>query len=132
MAQGTCSVLEHGYLSRVERAHGLPSAARQFRDSVQGPVYRDVDYRDFGLVVELNGRLFHDNALDHDRDLERDLDVAAGGRATVRLGWGQVFGRPCTTAVKVGRMLQARGWGGSTVACPACAGPIPRYAGATG
>ncbi|WP_236735227.1 type IV toxin-antitoxin system AbiEi family antitoxin domain-containing protein [Mycolicibacterium peregrinum] len=29
IADGTCSVLEHGYLVRVERAHGLPKATRQ-------------------------------------------------------------------------------------------------------
>jgi hypothetical protein len=31
IAQGTCSVLEHGYLTRVERAHGLPVGDRQSR-----------------------------------------------------------------------------------------------------
>jgi hypothetical protein len=42
---GTCSVLEHGYLERVERAHGLPRGARQVRDRIsRGVVYRDVDY----------------------------------------------------------------------------------------
>jgi hypothetical protein len=29
VAHGTCSVLEHGYLTRVERAHGLPVGDRQ-------------------------------------------------------------------------------------------------------
>jgi hypothetical protein len=32
VAVGACSVLEHGYLHRVERAHGLRSARRQVRD----------------------------------------------------------------------------------------------------
>ena len=43
VAEGTCSVLEHGYLDRVERAHGLPSGQRQVRESSRGPLYRDVD-----------------------------------------------------------------------------------------
>ena len=45
LRSGTCSVLEHGYLTRVERPHGLPTAARQLRDSVNGPAYRDVAVR---------------------------------------------------------------------------------------
>jgi len=64
------------------------------------------------VVVELDGRLFHDAATGRDRDLERDLDTATDGRSTVRLGWGQVFERPCSTAAKVGRLLQLAGWSG--------------------
>lgn len=57
VAQGTCSVLEHGYLHRVERAHGLSGARRQVRSSLRGgTVFRDVEY-DGGLIVELDGRL---------------------------------------------------------------------------
>jgi hypothetical protein len=99
VAEGTCSVLEHGYLTRVERAHGLPRPSRQpTAASDRGPICRDVDYRRFGLYVELDGRLFHDNAAQRDRDPDRDLDAAVDGLHTVRLGWGQVFGRPCRTA----------------------------------
>ena len=105
LAEGTCSVLEHGYLTRVERPHGLPRAARQQRErSVSGVVYRDATYAT--AVVELDGRMFHDEHHARDRDLERDLDVAASGRTTVRLGWGQVLERPCTTAVKVAAFLR--------------------------
>lgn len=117
---GTCSALEHGYLTRVERAHGLPAARRQVRESSRGPVYRDVLHEHLGVVVELDGRTFHDTAHQRDRDLDRDLDVVLGGRITVRLGWGQVFGRPCETAAKVGRLLQQRGWSGTPTACPRC------------
>lgn len=105
LAEGTCSVLEHGYLTRVERPHGLPRATRQHRErSVSGVVYRDATYAT--AVVELDGRLFHHEQDARDRDLERDLDVAASGRTTVRLGWGQVLGRPCSTAVKVSAFLR--------------------------
>lgn len=120
IGQGTCSVLEHGYLDRVERPHGLPTARRQVRASSHGPIYRDVDYEDHRLVVELDGRLFHDNAVARDQDLDRDLDAVVDGRTTVRLGWGQVFGRPCATAVKVGSLLQQRGWTGRPLPCAAC------------
>ena len=120
LAEGACSALEHGYLTRVERAHGLPRAARQVRASARGPVYRDVEYGALGLVVELDGRLFHDSAAARDRDLDRDLEAALSGRQTVRLGWGQVFGRPCDTAVRIGRLLQLRGWTGSPRSCAHC------------
>lgn len=122
---GTCSVLEHGYLTRVERPHGLPVAARQFRDSVNGPVYRDVVYADLDQIVELDGRLWHDSVDGRDADLDRDLDAAVGGSGTVRLGWGQVFSRPCRTAVRIAGLLSARGWRGHLVRCPACPQDLP-------
>lgn len=125
---GTCSVLEHGYLTRVERPHGLPRAQRQRGASASGPIYRDVTHPEHGLVIELNGRLFHDNATSYDLDLDRDLDAAVDGLLTVRIGWGQVFRRPCATAERVGRLLQARGWAGEVTRCPRCdgGGSLPR------
>lgn len=120
VGSGTCSVLEHEYLTHVERPHGLPDAARQLRDSSRGPVYRDVVYADWDTYVELDGRLFHDTARARDRDLDRDLDAAVDGATTIRLGWGQVFGRPCRTAFRLGLILRRRGWPGSTILCPSC------------
>lgn len=109
IAQGTCSVLEHGYLTRVERAHGLLHAARQVRATASlGIVYRDAEYAG-SLVVELDGRLFHDSATARERDFERDLDAAVDGRSTVRLSYGQVFDRPCSTADKIGALLRRHG-----------------------
>ena len=116
VATGACSVLEHGYLNRVERAHGLPRAERQRRaTATSGVVYRDVDYET--LLVELDGRLFHDTAAQRDRDIDRDLDAAVGGRTTIRLGYGQVFDRPCLTAFRLAALLQHRGWRGSATPC---------------
>ena len=122
IADGTCSVLEHGYLTQVERPHGLPRGHRQQpeRDD-RGALYRDVAYPDFGQLVELDGRMGHDDAVSRDADLERDLDAAVTRRGTVRLGWGQVFGRPCSTAAKVGLLLRAGGWTGRPRSCgPGC------------
>lgn len=120
VADGTSSVLEHGYLTRVERAHGLPSALRQVRAvGSAGTLYRDAEVG--SLVIELDGRLFHDSASARDRDMERDLDAALDGSATVRLGWGQVFERSCSTASKVGALLAVRGWRGVPRPCgPGC------------
>jgi hypothetical protein len=123
--QGTCSVLEHGYLTLVERPHGLPVAERQLRDSSRGPFYRDVCYLDQAQLVELDGRLGHDSALDRDSDLDRDLDAAVDRQHTVRIGWGQVFRRGCRTAARIGLLLQARGWTGQARRCPDCPDDLP-------
>lgn len=123
IAAGTCSTLGHGYLTRVERPHGLPLSIRQRSEhSELGPIRHDVDYTPLPLVVELDGRLFHDNARQWDRDLDRDLDLATEGRRCVRLGWGQVFDRPCRTAARIGVLLAAAGWAGAPQRCgPDCA-----------
>ncbi|MDT0203738.1 hypothetical protein [Nocardioides sp. AE5] len=120
VAQGTCSVLEHGYLTRVERPHGLPVAVRQAIDLSRGTLYRDVLYEEFDQVVELDGRIFHSGAHRRDVDLDRDLDAAVDGLATVRAGWGQVHLRACRTAARIALLLQRRGWDGEPRTCPAC------------
>lgn len=126
VADGTCSVLEHGYLTLVERPHGLPAGLRQvpatsssgrrmFRDVLHGgsrPRWR--------LVVELDGRLFHSSARARDADLERDLDAAVDRDETVRLGYGQVYERPCATAARLARVMQRLGWRGRPLRCPNC------------
>ncbi len=121
IAEGASSALEHAYLTRVERPHGLPVARRQVRASSRGPVYRDVVYNDLFTIVELDGRLDHTRVVDRDRDLDRDLDAALDQQLTVRLGWGQAIHHPCLTAQKVGRLLQQRGWEGTPRRCPECA-----------
>ena len=122
VAAGTASVLEYGYLDRVERAHSLPVADRQQPDRVAGGrIYRDAPYAAYGLVIELDGRLDHTAVALRDRDLERDLETATTDRRTVRLGWGQVYDRPCRTAAQVGRLLRLGGWEGSPTPCsPTC------------
>jgi hypothetical protein len=123
IARGTCSVLEHGYLTRIERSHGLPHGRRQApQDAGRGPEFRDVVYLRQLMIVELDSRLFHDTGRARDVDLDRDLDAAAlVGGLTVRLGWGQVFDRPCRTTQRLVLLLRSRGWAGSPVPCgPAC------------
>jgi hypothetical protein len=77
VAQGTCSALEHGCLTLVERPHGLPSGRRQASAQFPGrSMWRDVHYEDWCFLVELDGRLGHTATRDRDRDLDRDLDAA--------------------------------------------------------
>lgn len=119
VSAGVCSVLEHGYLHRVERAHGLGDPRRQTVDRLgAGSVYRDVLYP-CGLIVELDGRLFHDTTSQRDRDFDRDLDAAADGASTVRLSYGQVFDRSCWTAARLARVLRRHGWAGRPRSCGA-------------
>lgn len=119
---GACSVLEHGYLARVERPHGLPRPSRQrVRIGTAGREYRDVEYDDYGLVIELDGRLGHDAWVASGRDADRDLDDHAAGRECVRLRWAQVFDHPCRTADRLAAVLRRRGWTGDVRRCgPDC------------
>lgn len=119
---GACSVLEHGYLTRVERPHGLPRPARQPHDRIDGRrCFRDVHYKDYRTIVELDGRAFHDTAAARDRDFERDLAAAVHGEdLTLRLTYGQVFRTPCRTARGVAAVLHRRGWNEPFRACPTC------------
>ncbi|MGF9755104.1 type IV toxin-antitoxin system AbiEi family antitoxin domain-containing protein [Microvirga sp. 0TCS3.31] len=120
VARGTCSVLEHAFLTLVEQPHGLPRADRQLREGTRtGIVYRDVSYGE--RLIELDGRLRHDTAEQRDRDFERDLDAAVEGRSTVRLTWGQVLGRPCSTAAKLSALLELDGWPPGWPCGPGCA-----------
>lgn len=114
---GTWSVLEHGYLTRVERPHRLPTGFRQVRHvGASGARYHDVELPGLA-VIELDGRRFHSGSRQRDRDLERDLDTAVEATPTLRLGYGQVFDRPCQTARKVGAVLGHLGWEGVVASC---------------
>lgn len=123
LESGTHSVLEHGYLARVVRPHGLPGAtSRQAAvDTVTGREYRDVVHADLGLSVELDGRL-HDGVAARDVDADRDLDDLARGRVTPRLRYRQVFATPCRTAARLATLFVIRGWDGTPRPCddPAC------------
>lgn len=116
---GVRSVLEHRYLTWVERAHGLPRPKRQRPVRVDGDRgYRDVDYLAFHLIVELDGKIGHDGAEDQWDDIDRDLAGAVAGELTIRVGWRQVL-EPCRLARAVATILQARGWKGDIKPCGA-------------
>lgn len=122
IATGACSVLERGYLHRVERAHGLPTGRRQKPARAGGrAVARDVQYEGFDLLVELDGRAFHDNARARDKDALRDLDARVDDElTTVRLTYGLVFDHPCRTARSIEALLKRGGWDGELTPCPHC------------
>lgn len=122
LADGACSVLERGYIQRVERPHGLPSPRRQNASAATGRrTHQDIHYDQFGVVVELDGRAFHDNAAARDADAKRDLaKLSVNNDLTARVTYGLVFREPCWTAAAVGALLRRRGWTGPFLRCPDC------------
>lgn len=117
VALGAESVMEVSYVQRVEVPHGLPRGRLQVRDGI---VRRDVEYDQYLVVVEIDGRLGHEGeyvALDR----RRDRRAAGRGRVTLRAGWVDVEGAPCELAVDVFAALRARGYTGGIRACgPGC------------
>lgn len=122
LEQGACSVLERGYLHRVERAHGLPRGRRQPSSRATGRrTDLDVKYEPYCFVVELDGSAFHDGARARDVDADRDLaELAVSKTPTSRVTYGLVFTTPCRTARLIGVILKDRGWTGEIAACPRC------------
>jgi hypothetical protein len=124
---GVHSVLEYRYVKDVERGHGLPLAKRQRRTDKGGSVtYRDVDYVDFGVTVELDGRIGHSDVTDQWSDLERDVATMTGGGLTIRAGWIHVLD-PCRLADAVSKVLAAKGWTGTIRACSSNCGVISAH-----
>jgi len=123
-ADGAESFLELTYLRKVERAHGLPAAIRQVRVAAgRGFLYRDVVYKDYGLIVELDGRLGHEDTGSRWRDMSRDNAALIAAKPTLRFGY-QLVGDPCAAAAQVVQALWSRGWRGLPVPCgPTCALP---------
>lgn len=121
---GTESVLERAYLQGVERAHGLPTPKRQ---SPRPGERRDMEYAEFGLVIELDGRFAHDSWSAGNRDARRDLADVAAGLTPLRLRWQQAMITPCETAGRIAMALQRRGWSGAPHRCgPRCTLPERR------
>jgi hypothetical protein len=116
---GVHSPLEYRYLRDVERAHGLPVAERQAQAVQAGrTIHRDVRYKQYGVIVELDGRASHaDRRL---QDNRRDNSAAACGVITLRYSWADVTEWPCQTAAEVAQTLRAKGWSGSLRRCRRC------------
>ena len=125
VANGAHSPLERRYLRDVERAHGLPTADRQACAVLNGRVIqRDVRYRRYRVVVELDGAAYHP-AERRLADSRRDNAAAAQGMVTLRYGWSDVATRPCQIAAEVAKTLRAHGWTGQPRRCgPNC--QLPR------
>jgi hypothetical protein len=121
-AGGAHSVIEYRYDRDVERAHGLPPAAKQARftkpDGSKG--YRDRYYEEYGLIIELDGKQYHPE--EHKgRDQDRDNDATATVGSTLRYGWIDVTRKQCASAAQVHAALTRRGYTGPLKPCsPTC------------
>lgn len=119
--EGVASPLERCYVRDVERAHGLPRGWRNLAEGRRGHRrYRDVRYRRWSLVVELDGRAAHP---EDERELDdlRDNEVAERRERTLRYGWRSVTCTPCHVGRQVCAVLRQGGWTGQPVRCgPGC------------
>jgi very-short-patch-repair endonuclease len=117
---GVASNLELTYRRDVEHRHCLPAGTRnEMEDGPRGGHwYRDVRYRPWHVIVELDGREAHpvDGAF---RDMRRDNVAAVAGDTSLRYGWRDVVGDPCGVAAQVGAVLTLGGWTGRPRRCGA-------------
>ncbi|HQA30862.1 MAG TPA: type IV toxin-antitoxin system AbiEi family antitoxin domain-containing protein [Propioniciclava tarda] len=113
---GVRSPLEHRYLTKVERAHGLPIGERQWSDG-SGRLC-DVRYKE-GLLVELDGQRYHSGAVSFD-DMNRDNDHVLTGVPTLRFGFPHGGPGACETARLVGQALARLGRVQPITTCPHC------------
>ncbi|GGK56042.1 hypothetical protein [Ornithinimicrobium pekingense] len=119
--EGLESAAELRYARDVEQAHGLPAMQRQA--PVDGSAAaghrrsRRVDFRDpaRGVVVEIDGELYHRDRQHQDR--ARDRQAAGRGDVVLRAGWVDVVATPCELAGDVAGVLAARGWTGRPRPC---------------
>jgi hypothetical protein len=121
-AQSGAEVL---YVRDVERAHRLPTASRQAPSDAGRRRFHDNEYEDYGLLVEVDGRLGHEQWQDRVKDGQRDRQLLSTARATTRVFWADVAVTPCDTAQDIGAVLRARGWLGRPRRCRRAGCTIP-------
>jgi len=114
-SRGVESILEWRFLTKVVRGHHLPEPTLQA--TLASGTRSDAFWREHGLVIELDGRLGHEQAF---RDMARDNRLAISGLQTLRYGWHDVTQRPCGVAQQLGEVLRSRGWTGAVKMCATC------------
>ncbi len=124
---GAQSAMEVRYLRDVEGAHGLPRGIRQQpTDTERGRRFHDVGYREQAVLVELDGRLGHEEQGARVRDGVRDRKSAVSGWLTTRAFWADVTLGRCALAVDVAAILKSRGWDGAPRRCRRSGCSVPR------
>jgi hypothetical protein len=118
VTQGAQSPIEVRYVREVERAHGLPRGTRQTQSRDRRQL-RDVEYKAYGVLVELDGRLGH-TGMGRFRDMWRDNSAIVENQVTLRYGSVDLYRRPCEVALQVASVLIQRGWAGSPARCDRC------------
>lgn len=102
----TESELEDLFL-RLVRAHGLPEPRRQVSLGDDEGVIARVDFvfDDAKLIVELDGRRYHEPRAVVSEDLRRDLRLTALGWQVIRLDWWQLIRAGSDIARDLSRVL---------------------------
>ncbi len=96
----TRSVFEDEFL-RFLRRYGLPLP--EVNQRIAGHEV-DMLWRRERLIVELDGRAYHDEHA-FERDRERDADLQAAGHRVVRVTWPRLTGAPAREAERLDSML---------------------------
>ena len=120
VAEGAESVLEVDFLTRVVRAHGLPPLRIAVPDRLgELSIRRDFDDDDHRLVVEVDGRVAHQDR--RSADIRRDRATAARGVVTLRAEWVDVYYDSCRLAADILAAERSRGYRGDLRPCgPGC------------
>ena len=117
---GVQSLLELAW-AQIESEHGLPPGRRQAKVIQGGRIqFQDVGYDEYGAVVELDGRLGHEEVEGRLRDMRRDNINVVAGRATLRFGYLDLTQNGCEAAAQVMAVLKRGGWRGELTPCPRC------------
>jgi hypothetical protein len=116
---GTQSALEVRDAA-LRRRHGLPQGSRQVRRLGDGTEYLDVVIEEYGVHIELDGRLGHDRTREQWRDMRRDNRSELAGIRHLRYGWADIVDRPCEVAAQQAEVLRQQGWPGRLKPCPDC------------
>ncbi|HVW80388.1 MAG TPA: hypothetical protein VHB69_05545 [Mycobacteriales bacterium] len=75
----------------IRRRHGLPQGRRQVRRLGSQVEYLDGLIEEYGVHIELDGRLGHDRTRDRWRDMRRDNRSEVAGLRHLRYGWADVL-----------------------------------------
>jgi hypothetical protein len=119
LSRGAHSPLELRDAS-VRRSHGLPQGTRQAGRLGEGTEYLDVLIEEYGVHIELDGRLGHDRTRERWRDMRRDNRSEVAGLRHLRYGWADLVDRPCAVAMEQAEVLRQQGWGGTFRPCSSC------------
>jgi hypothetical protein len=116
-ANGVQSPLEYRWIEQVERPHRLPVPTRPYR--LPSGAVTDGAYQQFRVLLELDGRRYHDGERRF-RDWRRDNLSSEDGWLTLRYGWHDTVVESCETAGNVFRVLRRRGYTGQPARCTRC------------
>lgn len=111
--------------AKLRRRHGLPAGQRQVRRVGSGVEFLDVLITEFGVHIELDGRLGNDRTTERWRDMRRDNRSELAGLRHLRYGWGDIVDRPCEVAIEQASVLRQQGWRGDFKRCRACPTTLP-------